>query len=274
MEAGPARSLPGRTLRRLRRSAIRRRLAQVDLVAAAGELAQRRFATAFGLPRERVPVLGTPRFDVILGGDAYRRVAGDDLRGRLGLQADQHVVLWLPTWREEGDAGWLPALDATELEGALAGTRAVLVVKAHPYADADVYRQRLPRSDRLRLLPESDVDVNALLRLADSLVSDYSSAIFDYSLLERPIHFFAPDTHTYRDGRGLYEPYERLSEGRHHAAWPPLLAAVADSARGLDAEGLQLMRRVAALAGNNGEPGSSERIAQAVARAVGLGLGA
>jgi CDP-glycerol glycerophosphotransferase (TagB/SpsB family) len=220
-----------------------------------------------------VPILGTPRFDVILGGDAYRRVAGEDLRSRLGLEAEQHVVLWLPTWREEGDSAWLPALDASELEAALAGTSAALVVKAHPYADGNVYRERLPQSDRLRLLPEADVDVNALLRVADTLVSDYSSAIFDYALLERPIHFFAPDSHTYREGHGLYEPYERLTDGRHHAAWAPLLAALADSARGAEAEGMQLMRRVAALAGNRAEPGSSERIARAVGQSVGLDLG-
>jgi CDP-glycerol glycerophosphotransferase (TagB/SpsB family) len=148
----------------------------------------------------------------------------------------------------------------------------VLLVKTHPYADGEVYRQRLPQSTRLRVLPEADVDVNALLRVADSLVSDYSSAIFDYALLERPIHFFAPDVDTYRDGRGLYAPYEELTGGRHHTDWPPLLAALADAARGVEGEGHQLMRRVAALAANNAAPGSSERIARAVADAIGVDL--
>jgi CDP-glycerol glycerophosphotransferase len=253
-----------RAVARLQRWSVRRRLAQIDIVVAPGGFAQEHFATGFGLPPDRVPVLGSPRFDVISGGDAYERLAGGDLRGELDLPADAHVVLWLPTWRERGDAHWLPRLEPGLLDQQLAGTNVLLLGKTHPYADHAVFAERLPRHPRLRLL-DTTVDVNCLLRLADALLTDYSSAAFDYALLHRPIHFFAPDAVEFDASRGLYEPFERLTGGLHHTEWRPVLAELATASRGDDAAGMEAARRVAAMARNNEEPDCCERITRFVA---------
>jgi CDP-glycerol glycerophosphotransferase len=246
---------------------------RVSMVVAAGDLAKRRFETAFGLPPERIRVLGTPRFDVIGGGPAYDRAAGGDLRQRLGLRDTDHVVLWLPTWREQGDAGWLPVLDADAAEAAFGGSTVKMLVKPHPYADFAVYRERLPDHPAVTLLREDDIDVNCLLRLADTLVTDFSSAIFDYALLHRPIHFFAPDAAVYAEGRGLYEPFDELTDGRHHLAWSSLLPALRQAADGTDAAGMAMAQRIAARAGNCEEPEHCERIYAAVAAAAGISGG-
>lgn len=256
----------------LQRWSVARRLGQVDLIMAAGDFARDHFATGFGLPRSRIPTVGTPRFDVILGGAAYDRLVDGDLRASLGVTKDDHLVLWLPTWREHGDALWLASLAASDVDAAFGGTDVVMLVKTHPYAEQSVFVERLPRHPRLRLLPESDVDVNCLLRIADTLVTDYSSAAFDYALLHRPIHFFAPDADEFDRTRGLYEPFAAMTGGRHHTEWASLLAALADASRGTDAQGMATARRVAGLAGNNEEPGSCERIVQVVARQAGVRL--
>lgn len=53
-------------------------------------------------------------------------------------------------------------------------------------------------------------DVSAHLRVedlylaADVLVTDYSSAMFDYAVLDRPIVVYAPDWDAYRLARGVY----------------------------------------------------------------------
>ena len=243
---------------------------RVSMVVAAGELAKRRFQTAFGLPPERIPVLGTPRFDVIRGGAAFDRVAAGDLRARLGIGAQDHLVVWLPTWREAGDASWLPALDGAAVDAAFGGSNVKMLVKPHPYAEFDVYRDRLPDHPALRLLPEDDTDVNCLLHIADTLVTDYSSAMYDYALLHRPIHFFAPDAAEYTQGRGFYEPYDDLTDGRHHLGWQTLLPALRQAAEGTDAAGQAMAERIAGLAGNCEEPGNCERIFRVVALAAGL----
>jgi CDP-glycerol glycerophosphotransferase len=261
-----------RALAGLQRWSVRRRLAQIDLVIAAGEFARQHFATGFGLPVERIPAVGTPRFDVIHGEAAYARLVSGDLRAQLQIATDAHVVLWLPTWREAGDASWLPTLQRSDVDELLGGSRVLLLIKTHPYADRGVFATQLPDHACIRLLDEAEVDVNCLLRIADVLVTDYSSAAFDYALLRRPIHFFAPDAAGYDDRRGLYEPYHRLTGGMEHADWPSLLGALAAASRGDDAQGMASAARVADLARNNEEPGNCERITQLVAGRAGLRL--
>lgn len=259
-----------RSMLAMQRWVLRQKYNRIDMMVAAGELARSRFITSFGLPPERVRALGTPRFDVILGGPAYDRVAGGDLRQRLGIAAAAHVALWLPTWREGGDAAWVPPLDPSLAERTLGGSEAVLLVKPHPLSDHDVFRERLPRHRFVRLLADADVDVNCLLRISDALITDYSSAAFDYAILRRPIHFLAPDIEEYGRGRDLYEPFENVTGGRHHLDWPGLLEALADLWRGQNIGGLETARLVGHLAGNHDAAGSSGRIATAVAEAVGL----
>jgi len=233
----------------------------VDLYVASGELDRERFLTAFGASPARVKALGSPRFDVIRGGEPYRRVMSTDLRVHLGYGSDDRIVLWVPTHRREyGDAAWLPQLTAEQLDAALAGSDVRLVVKTHPRAEWDVYRARLPDHPRLVLLRETDVDVNCLLHIADALVTDYSSVVFDYAILGRPVYFFAPDVDRYTADRGLYDPYDSLTGGLHHIDWPSLLEALA---AGGD-EGMDAWRRVADYVRNNDEPETCRRISEAI----------
>jgi CDP-glycerol glycerophosphotransferase len=274
LDVDASRLMAGSPLGRLWASAHRwfmsRRLGQVDMVVAPGELAKRWYVSAFGISADRVRVLGTPRFDVILGGAAYDRVAGGDLRQRLGLAADDHVVLWLPTWREEGDEAWLPPLSADDVHRELAGSRVVLLVKPHPNNDVDVFRERIAFDRHVRLLGDEVADVNCLLRVADALVTDYSSAAFDYAILDRPIHVFAPDIAEHGGSRDLYEPLESWTRGRHHCEWPTLLRAIRSAAEVDDAADRKLPALIRERSAYVDSPGSNERIAVAVAQAVGV----
>lgn len=264
------RSVGRHALLRLHRWIVERRLARIGLIVAPGSWARDRYLTAYRASPERIRVLGTPRFDVLHGLSPHRHAG--DLRADLGVGRSDYLVLWLPTWREAGDAGWLPALDASDLDAALAGTSVTVLVKPHPYSDMDVYEERVPRHPRMRLLPEDEVDVNLLLGEADALITDYSSVAFDYALLNRPIHFFAPDADTYREGGGLYEPFEWLTGGRHHHAWESLLTELRASARGEDAQARAIARGIRDRTGLEDRPGSCERIAAAVCATVGLTL--
>jgi CDP-glycerol glycerophosphotransferase (TagB/SpsB family) len=266
--AGPLR----RAMRWLRRRYVRQRLAQIDMIVAPGEQEQAMYARAFGGSASRIRVLGTPRFDVILGGPAHDRVARGDIRQRQGLQRDDYVVLWLPTWREDDDTTWLPPLDAADVDREIGGTRIVLLLKPHPYSDAATSIERLPRHSRIRWMADDDEDVNCLLRVADALVTDYSSAAFDFALLDRPILFFAPDADAYRRRHGLLPTFERLMIENHHRTWQELLAALRDTAAGRTDRGRDTASRIRAMSRNVDAPGSSERIARAVAQAVGVRL--
>jgi CDP-ribitol ribitolphosphotransferase len=50
-------------------------------------------------------------------------------------------------------------------------------------------------------------DMNELMLVSDVLVTDYSSAIYEFALLGRPMAFFAPDHDAYERERGFYFDY-------------------------------------------------------------------
>lgn len=58
----------------------------------------------------------------------------------------------------------------------------------------------------------TELDIDKLLCVSDVCISDYSSLIFEYSLFERPMIFFAYDLDEYFDWRGFYYNYDELTQ--------------------------------------------------------------
>jgi CDP-ribitol ribitolphosphotransferase len=74
----------------------------------------------------------------------------------------------------------------------------------------------MAQDERLRgfVIDVSDYpEVNELMLVSDVLVTDYSSVVFEFALLKRPMAFFAPDTNTYEEERGLYFDYRATMPG-------------------------------------------------------------
>jgi CDP-glycerol glycerophosphotransferase len=141
-------------------------------------------------------------------------------RARVGVAPGDLVVLYAPTHREY-DRGYRPPIDLDELAGAL-GEDGRLLVRSH-YLGPDP----APAAPRARgaasVRDVSDVEpVEDLYLAADVLITDYSSAMFDYALLDRPIVIYAPDWEAYRLHRGV--TFDLLAD-------PP--GAVATTAAGL-----------------------------------------
>ena len=60
----------------------------------------------------------------------------------------------------------------------------------------------------------NDADLHELFCVADVLISDFSSIIFDFSLLNKPICYYVPDLDQYMEERGCFVDYAELTEGR------------------------------------------------------------
>lgn len=170
------------------------------------------YAEAFGLPLDRFRWdLGIPRTDLFF--DAARRTAAEtSIRRRYDLPGDRRVILWAPTFRgdrvtEARDPGTLDLeLLASEL-----GPDHVLLLRLHPFVRAGT---AIPADAAGFVRDASDhPDINELMLVSDVLVTDYSSAIFEFSLLERPMAFFAPDLDAYERERGFYAPYREWVPG-------------------------------------------------------------
>jgi len=150
---------------------------------------------------------GYPRNDVLLRADAEQIAA---IRSDLGIAPGKTAILFAPTHRDH-DKHFIIRADLRRLAESL-GDGFVLMVRAHYF-----YRW-MPELDQLEsegliLNVSRRPDVETLMLAADALVTDYSSIMFDYANLDRPIVVYAPDWETYRDIRGVYFDIFETSPG-------------------------------------------------------------
>jgi len=155
------------------------------------------FRRWFGF-RHYAPI-GYPRNDVLLreptahelinvDRDAYRRAQDCLARGR-------RVYLYAPTFRDANRVNWVLDAGLERLAQTVAAAGDLLIVNIHPVEQPYVpeLAKRLPSVSFVR----ARSDAYPLLRLATALITDYSSIMFDYLLLDRPVLLFRPDHQAY-----------------------------------------------------------------------------
>jgi CDP-ribitol ribitolphosphotransferase / teichoic acid ribitol-phosphate polymerase len=187
------------------------------------------YAEAFGLPEERVVPTGIPRMDRFF--DESQQAAGREQAHRLFPQIDGRMaILFAPTFRGRGprDAWYdYERIDWPALHAACESRDAAVVVKMHPFVAEPA---PIPEALRDRIVDgtHTPIDVNDLLLAVDLLVTDYSSIVFEYSVLQRPMLFFAYDLDEYVATRDFYVPFEEFVPGRIARTFDELLAAIRD----------------------------------------------
>ena len=116
--------------------------------------------------------------------------------------AGRRVVLYAPTFRGRGiGKRAAPGLDAARLRAALPADH-VLVLKTHPNLDPAA-----TPTDGFDVVVDPAAEINELLAATDILITDYSSSIFEFALLRRPIVLLVARPATYERDPGLYLDY-------------------------------------------------------------------
>ncbi|MFJ9648110.1 CDP-glycerol glycerophosphotransferase family protein [Streptomyces sp. NPDC101206] len=134
--------------------------------------------------------------------DAFHRATAQDvaeLRERLGIPAGSTAVLYAPTHRDYRRS--LP--EHLDLERVLQdlGPRFTILARRHlTYAGVTGGPVGHPRLIDVSAHPS----VEELCLASDALVTDYSSLMFDYATLDRPIVVHADDWEAYEAARGTY----------------------------------------------------------------------
>src|SRR5689334_16195759 len=159
------------------------------------------YAEAFGTTADIFTGdIGIPRTDLLC--DPARRSAAEAaVRSRYPQLAGRRVVLYAPTFRGVSvkRARYADLVDLHAMHEVL-GDGWIVLLKLHPFI-----REALEIPESLRTFAidaSAEKDVNELMLVADVLVSDYSSVIYEFALLNRPILFLAPDEGAYDLERG------------------------------------------------------------------------
>ena len=169
-----------------------------------GEWDIRTLVEAFEMRAEPLRV-GYPRNDLLLQEGVEQRSA--DLRARFGFPKDKTVLLYAPTFRNTSGQ-FKPDFDFTAFAREFGETH-LLLVRAHYLNTVHVPEQARGVVQDVSKYP----DVTELFLAADGLITDFSSVMFDYALLDRPLLFFAPDQAGYAQDRGTYFDLEAEAPG-------------------------------------------------------------
>lgn len=170
------------------------------------------YAEAFNMydKKENIVATGISRTDVFF--DSEKIDAAYEKVHRLVPQSvDKKIILYAPTFRGRVASAQSPdEMDLPKMKAAL-GKDYIILNKHHPFVK---HRPEIAREVCDFSIDVTDIlTIEEVLMVSDVCISDYSSLIFEYSLFERPMLFFAYDLEDYFDWRGFYYDYHEMTPG-------------------------------------------------------------
>ena len=147
---------------------------------------------------------GFPRNDKIFDALNYT----EKIKGKLNIPQNKKVILYAPTWRESKSSDI--NMDINYMQKKL-GDDFILLIRAHYMVNNNMnIRENYPFAINV----SNYSSIEELYAISDVLITDYSSVMFDYAYLKRPMIFYAYDLEKYIHGeRGVYLDYENIVPG-------------------------------------------------------------
>ncbi len=174
---------------------------------------RRFYAEGFGIDVKNVKALGVPRTD-----DFFKESYKSEIRAKLYEQypqlKDKKVILFAPTFRGNGAGTAHFPFDKFNVKDVLSklGEEYMIIIKHHPFVEMEHPVDASVKDRVLDLSTESEI--NDLLFITDLLITDYSSVIFEASLLNIPMLFYAFDLEDYVVNRDFYYPFKNFVPGK------------------------------------------------------------
>jgi len=119
------------------------------------------------------------------------------------------IILYMPTHRENSTK---IALDLNKLNKKLQEINSLFIIKLHPFV-LEFYKHTYKELFSNIVFHNANGDIYPLLKYVDVLVSDYSSIVYDFLLLNKPIIFYNYDIDEYKKNVSLLFDYNEFSPG-------------------------------------------------------------
>ncbi len=180
---------------------------QYNLVSVSSEGIRDIYANAFDIDVSHVVALGVPRTDIFFDEDAIKKRC-ENIYMKYPNLKEKEILLYAPTFRDKaGDRSiFKPEIDFDYISEQLNPDQ-VFVIAPHP-----VMRKKILDKEYKNIIEIRDIHTIDLMFVSNMLITDYSSVIFEYSLLNKPIVFFCYDIENY--DRGFYLDYNSELPGR------------------------------------------------------------
>lgn len=190
-----------------------------DYTIATSEMTQKMFAELFNVPKQSVLSAGLPRNDMMLRTQALSSVLKENLPEE--IKGYSKLIIWMPTYRRKDNVNTSAVNDVEDVFGIkdfdiekfnyiLKQNNALCLVKTHYF----VTTKNTIEQSNIQLINDDwllkrNLLLYQFLACTDALITDYSSVMIDYSLLNNPIFCIAEDLEEYKKTQGLYfDDYE------------------------------------------------------------------
>lgn len=154
-------------------------------------------ARALRLAPERIRATGISRTDYYFDPE-WNRTCQEAFYRSCPEAKGKKIALWAPTFRGNAAKPYLAGLQEIQEAAQNMQEDWYFLIKAHPHIDAHGQ------------ISNCSIPTEELLCVADVLITDYSSILFDYLLYQKPAVLFASDLNDYTKQRGFYLDYETV----------------------------------------------------------------
>ena len=213
-----------------------------DYLLAASNFFSETFARSFRIPVDRCLLMGYPRNAILNCPEAERMsfVEKYELENTKSLIADlkegsyNRVFVYLPTWRDSQRDFFSHDFDLKAMDETLRHCNALLLLK--PHANVSVDERTVEGLTNVMLLP-STMDIYPILPYTDVLITDYSSVLYDYALMEQKgIILYLYDFQEYERERNFTGPFDELAIGKRVFDFDALLSTIREGDYMMDEE--------------------------------------
>lgn len=177
-----------------------------DYVLACSDIWKPFYASAFGVREDQVIATGIPRTDRIFNKKRMKKYHRE-IHEIFPQIKGKKVIIFAPTFRGNVLKDYTyEKIDLDHIRKVL-GDDYCIIYKMHP-----LIHESITSFDDM-VINANDISIKRLFAVADYLITDYSSIVFEFSVLNKPMLFYTPDLKTYQEEVGMYLDYETTMPG-------------------------------------------------------------
>lgn len=171
--------------------------ANYDLITVSSLACVAPFSNAMKLPEQSVRPIGVSRTDLYFN-DTFNQSCKEHFFSQYPEATNKKIVLWVPTFRGNPSVADVQGLNEILQAREILKDTHYFIIKLHPHTQAHIDGNNCS-------IPSEE-----LLPVADIVITDYSSILFDAMIYKHPLILFTPDFEEYMDSRGFYLDYNTL----------------------------------------------------------------
>ncbi len=170
---------------------------------------------------DKFKITGLPRNDVFFNSlNSFET----KLLKKNNITENHFNILYAPTWREWEGTNFFPFPDKNLklLNETLKSNKSLLIIRPHHIdlekKEFNRLKNEIKDFSNIKLITHSEIaDINLICKLSNLLITDYSSLIYDFLLIDKPIIYLAYDFDIYKRRIGFYPDMNEIIKSGYQA---------------------------------------------------------